>query len=348
MRVNHLTREARAVVPAEAKIKAWIEVRKYYRGATEPHFYHAQHNLILNKGLDHGLANWGGIIWHPVEDEQYRGFEQMFVYVAVGTGTAAPATTQTGLQNELARTAANLWLGAGRTRTRLSNGVYRVTFTRAFNYNQANGNLTEFGGSHSGDSADGTHTRELFRDSGGNPIVITKTSNERLAITYHFEVTLTPTVQTDQGSINLVDQNNNVVITRLVRGLWIANPYYDFPDYLGFLGEKFNGDPTGDRIGHWTTSQAANMTYLDTSDVNGGLYGARLAYTNGTYYRDVEGERGPEASNVSIFAYGLAGVVDWQVSYKLRFVNSAGSDNPIQKNKDYRLRLALRLSVSRL
>ena len=345
MRVNHLTREARAVVPAEAKIKAWIEVRKYYRGATEPHFYHAQHNLILNKGLDHGLANWGGIIWHPVEDEQYRGFEQMFVYVAVGTGTAAPATTQTGLQNEIARTAANLGLGAGRTRTRLSNGVYRVTFTRAFNYNQANGNLTEFGGSHSGDSADGTHTRELFRDSGGNPIVITKTSNERLAITYHFEVTLTPTVQTDQGSINLVDQNNNVVLTRLVRGLWIGRGSDgDYNDYGGFIGD--NG--RGEMIGHWKTSQAANMTYLDTTDFDGGRYGARLAYTNGTYYRDVEGERGPEASNVSIFAYGLAGFVNYQVSYKLRFVDAAGADNPILKDKDYRLRLALRLSVSRL
>ena len=347
MRVNHLTREVKAVVPAEAKIKAWIEVRKYYRGATEPHFYHAQHNLILNKGLDHGLANWGGIIIHPVEDEYYRGFEQMFVYVAVGTGTAAPATTQTGLQNEIARTAANLGLGAGRTRVRLSDGVHRVTFTRSFDYSQANGNLTEFGGSHSGNSADGTHTRELFRDGGGNPIVITKTSNERLAIAYHFEVTLTPTVQTDQGSINLVNQNNNVVLTRLVRGLWIgrgSNSNDTYNDYGGFIGD--NG--RGEMIGHWTTSQAANMTYLDTTDFNGGLYGGRLAYTNGTYYRDVEGERGPEASNVSIFAYGLAGWVNFHVSYKLRFVNSAGSDNPIQKNKDYRLRLALRLSVSRL
>jgi hypothetical protein len=218
-----------------------------------------------------------------------------------------------------------------------------VTFTRSFDYAQANGNLTEFGGSHSGNSADGTHTRELFRDSGGNPIVITKTSNERLAIFYHFEVTLTPTTQTDQGSIDLLDQSNNVVLTRLVRGLWIANPYYDFPDYLGFLGDNGNGD----RIGHWTTSQAANMTYLDTADFNGG-YGARLAYTNGNYYRDVEGERGPEASDVSIFAYGLAGFVNFQVSYKLRFVDGAGADNPILKNKDYRLKLALRLSVSRM
>ena len=344
MRVNHLTREAKAVVPAEAKIKAWIEVRKYYRGATEPHFYHAQHNLILNKGLDHGLANWGGIINHPVESQQYRGFEQMFVYVAVGTGTAAPATTQTGLQNELARTAANLGLGAGRTRVRLSDGVHRVTFTRSFDYSQANGNLTEFGGSHSGNAADGTHTRELFRDGGGNPIVITKTVNERLAITYHFEVTLTPTVQTEQGSIDLLDQSNNVVLTRLVRGLWIGRDSSPHGDYGGFIGD--NGQ--GQMIGHWTTSQAANMTYLDTADFNGGRYGARLAYTNGNYYRDVEGERGPEASNVSIFAYGLAGWVNFHVSYKLRFVNSAGSDNPIQKNKDYRLRLALRLSVSRL
>ncbi|GIW25787.1 MAG: hypothetical protein KatS3mg069_2054 [Meiothermus sp.] len=268
----------------------------------------------------------------------------MFVYVAVGTGTANPSVTQTELQNELARTAANLGLGAGRTRQRLSDGVHRITFTRAFDYNQANGNLTEFGGSHSANSADGTHTRELFRDGGGNPIVIIKTSNERLAITYHFEVTLTPTVQTDQGSINLLDNNNNVVLTRLVRGLWIGSGSSPYGDYGGFIGD--NG--RADRIGHWLTSQASNMTYLNGAASDGGRYGGRLAYTNGTYYRDVEGERGPEASNQNIFAYGLAGSTDSQVSYKIRFVDGAGADNPIAKNKDYRLRLGLRMNVQRV
>jgi hypothetical protein len=174
--------------------------------------------------------------------------------------------------------------------------------------------------------------------------VITKTSNERLAITYHFEITLTPTAQTNQGSIDLVDQSSNVVLTRLVRGLWIGRNSSANSDYNGFIG----GSSAGSKIGHWTTSQAANMTYLDTNDFNGGRYGDRLAYTNGNYYRDVEGERGPETSDVSIFAYGLAGIADFQVSYKLRFVDSAGTDNPILKNKDYRLKLALRLSVSRL
>ncbi len=343
MKIRHLTPELNGIVPAQVGIRAWVEVRKYRRGENNPHFYHAQHNLILNKGLDHGLANWGGIINHPVEGVQYRGYEQMFVYVAVGTGTTAPTTSQTGLQSELARSAANLGLGPGRSRVRLSDGIYRVSFTRAFDYGQANGNLTEFGGSHSSNSADGTHTRELFRDGGGNPIVITKTSNERLAITYHFEVTLTPTTQTDQGSINLVDGNNNVVLTRQVRGLWNGRDASIAHDYLGFIGD--NG--RADRIGHWVTSQSAEMTYLSTANFNGGRYGARLAYTNGNYYRDVEGERGPESNNVNIFAYGLAGFVDDQTSYKIRFVDGSGSDNPIAKDKDYRLKLALRMSVTR-
>ena len=341
MRLNHLTPELSAKVPLSVSVRAWIEVRKYRRGSNSPHFYHAQHNLILNKGLDHGLANWGGIISHPVESVQYRGYEQLFVYVAVGTGTAAPAVSQTGLASELARTAANLGLGAGRTRTRLSDGVYRVTFTRAFDYGQANGNLTEFGGSHSANTADGTHTRELFRDGGGNPIVITKTSNERLAITYHFEVTLTPTTQTPQGSIDLLDNNNNVVLTRQVRGLWNGR---NQGDYGGFIGD--NGQ--GQNIGHWVTSQSAHMTYLSSVDFNGGQYGGRLAYTNGNYYRDVEGERGPEANNVNIFAYGLGGFVESQTSYKIRFVDGSGADNPIAKDKDYRLRLALRMNVQRV
>lgn len=344
MKLRHLTPELSAKVPVSAGIRAWIEVKKYRRGSDKPHFYHAQHNLILNKGLDHGLANWGGNINHPVENVQYRGYEQMFVYVAVGTGTAAPEVSQTGLASEIARTAANLGLGASRTRTRLSYGVYRITFTRAFDYNQANGNLTEFGGSHSPNVGDGTLTRELFRDGGGNPIVITKTSNERLAITYHFEVTLTPTTQTPQGFIDLLDNSNNVVLTRLVHGLWIGAGSDPWEDYGGFIGD--NG--RADRIGHWTTSQSGAMTYTNGTAFNGGRYGSRLAYTNGNYYRDVEGERGPEANNTNIFAYGLAGFVDSQVSYKIRFVDGAGADNPIAKDKDYRLRLGLRMSVQRV
>lgn len=345
MKLNHLTPEITARVPLSVGVRAWIEVKKYRRGSNKPHFYHAQHNLILNKGLDHGLANLGGYIQHPVEGAAYYGFERLFVYVAVGTGTTAPDNNQTGLSSEIARTAANLNLGTGRTRQRLSNGVYRVTFTRAFDYSQANGNLTEFGGSHSGNMADGTLTRELFRDNGGNPIVISKTSNERLAITYHFEVTLTPTTETAQGSINLLDNSGNVVLTRLVRGLWIGR--YINPlecDYSGFIGSGNSGS----YIGHWVTSQASNMTYLDTTNFNGGQYGGRLAYTNGNYYRDVEGERGPEASNQNIFAYGLAGGIDSAVSYKIRFVDGSGADNPIAKDKDYRLKLALRMNVQRV
>lgn len=345
MKIRHLNPELTGIVPAQAGIRAWVEVRKYQKGKNRPHFYHAQHNLILNKGLDHGLANWGGFIYHPVESVQYLGFEQLFVFVAVGTGTAAPAVGQTGLQAELARTAANLGLGPGRTRTKLSDGFYRISFTRSFDYSQANGNLTEFGGSHSGNSVDGTHTRELFRDGGGNPIVITKTTNERLSITYHFEVTLTPTVQTDQGSINLLDQSNNVVLTRLVRGLWNGREDLDpYGDYGGVIGDNDQGGS----IGHWVTSQSANMTYLNATDFNGGRYGGRLAYTNGNYYRDVEGERGPEGNNVNIFAYGLGGFVNWQTSYKIRFVDGSGSDNPIAKDKDFRLKLGLRMSVNRI
>jgi hypothetical protein len=157
-------------------------------------------------------------------------------------------------------------------------------------------------------------------------------------------VTLTPTTETNQGSINLLDQNNNVVLTRQVRGLWIGRDSSPHGDYGGFIGD--NG--RADRIGHWITSQNGQMTYLNAVDFNGGRYGSRLAYTNGNYYRDVEGERGPEANDVNIFAYGLAGVVDAQVSYKIRFVDGTGADNLIAKNKDYRLRLGLRMSVTRL
>ena len=69
--------------------------------------------------------------------------------------------------------------------------MFRYRRVRAFDYHQANGNLTEFGGSAL--SAGTLHTRSLFKDGAGNPITITKTSSEQLVITYDVEFTAAPT-----------------------------------------------------------------------------------------------------------------------------------------------------------
>ncbi|MVN89364.1 hypothetical protein GO986_21755 [Deinococcus sp. HMF7620] len=135
-----------------------------------------QHNLLLNQGLDL-LATYG-----------FSGLAQ---YACVGTGTTDPAVGQTALIAEVARTAS---APTGDTITRVSNGVYDFTFTRDFGYSAANGNLTEWGLAAA--STGGLAVCERFRDGSNNPVVVTKTSDQQLRLTYTLRVTLSPVAWT--------------------------------------------------------------------------------------------------------------------------------------------------------
>lgn len=340
-----------------AKVSGWIDVSLIDCRGRVVH-RHQQHNLVLNKGLDYILANFAA-------DDTTK-------YVAVGTGTAVPATTDTALVAETARTNATLGLGSDLAVTRLADGQWRISRTRAFDYAQANGNLTEFGGSQSSSSVDGVNTRELFRDGANNPIVVTKTSNERLAITYNIDITLSPTVQAAAANVLLKDSGGATVATLLTKHVFTT------PD--GSTNNRASGDITLYSqllysFGSWGTNAGAyggvgprwlsrytttmNMTYLGGahdlgSALNtGGGYGGFLAYTNGNFYRNIEGEQAAEASDQSVYGYGIfttgydGNYYYNGTGYKIRFVDAGGADAPYLKNKDYRLKLAAKLSLSR-
>lgn len=139
-----------------------------------------QHNLILNGFLERIATGSVGL----------DAIETFLSHFAVGTGSTAPAVTDTALVSELARTT---------TQTQLSqlegaDGVWTLTLEREFGFAQGNGNLTEFGFSYGASSP--MLVRELFRDSGGNPITVTKTSDYKLRIRYVLTVTLLPVTET--------------------------------------------------------------------------------------------------------------------------------------------------------
>lgn len=148
---------------------------------------HTQSNLITNAGLD-GIA-------------AAEGFAPLLSYVAVGTGSTAPDVTDAALDNEVARTNANLGLGAD-TYEHVAAGQQRFTRVVAFNFAEANGNLTEFGGFRAAGAGD-AQTRDLFRDGSGDPVPITKTSDEQLVISYGMDLSYGPTVLTPAGTINI-------------------------------------------------------------------------------------------------------------------------------------------------
>lgn len=140
-----------------------------------------QHNLILNTFLD----------WVAINNYTYGlypSFQNAVLYYAAGTGSTPPSVSDTALDNELGRTAVQV---GTQTITRTSDGVYEFVVEREFDFAVANGNLTEFGFAP-GVSSD-LIVRELFRDSGGNPITITKTSDYKLRIKYTHILTLTST-----------------------------------------------------------------------------------------------------------------------------------------------------------
>lgn len=333
-------------------VRGWIEAKLINREGKVVH-EHTQSNLILDRGLDFIMA------WLYVYN--------MLSYIAVGTGSTAPNPTQTALANEIARTNATLGLGEGLWGTVLGDGHYRLSRTRAFDYNQANGNLTEFGGSDSSSPGAGVLTRELFRDANGNPIVITKTSNERLVITYHIEVKLSPTVATDYGTVNILDGSGNIVGSRLVRHLF-TKPVagYGTTIDLTIVASRFYLDPNGGVVDFGPYGGVYHKAALLTTPVDLSYTGdgQRLTihspdaqwstYTAGTFYRELSYEQGPEVNDITVYGYMKGVALDYLPntyggrSYAAAFVNPDGSPNPFVKNKDYRFRVTTRFSISRL
>lgn len=136
------------------------------------------HNLVLNQTWDSLIAQ--------------HGFSNLNNYAAVGTGSTAPATSQTGLVAEAARTNVGV-SGQPDTTTLVSDGVYEITRYREFSEAQVGGlNLTEWGWSPVGTAGNNLMSRELFRDGGGTPITLTLAADQRLRLIYKTRITLSP------------------------------------------------------------------------------------------------------------------------------------------------------------
>lgn len=325
---------------SEAKLQGWIDLKLVDRSGKVV-FEHQQSNLILDKGLEYVA--------------QTQNLAGMHFYFAVGTGSTAPSPSQTALVSEIARTLDTLGYGPDMEVIVNGNGDYTIRRTRVFDYNEANGNLTEFGGSDGNSAADGVNTRELFRDANGTPIVITKTNNERLVIVYSVRIIITPVTATDFGILEFKDNEGNTVATRLVRhtfGNRLNATFIQGVDVSIFGGIIRDGSD-------WATSfPNIRITFPDSPiDLN---YAADEPYTviydmlttntyvgisNGVASFDASAELQPEADDRTI--YGCVLGVEYGRSYLAAFVNPDGTPNPFVKNKDYRFGITFRFSVSR-
>lgn len=142
-------------------------------------------NLILDQGLERAASAAGSA---------------HIAYCHVGTGSTAPAASQTGLTSFVAGTG----LG-GNTPTStnsVSGAIPYVEYitSRQFPIGGAVGTFSEIGMGWSS-SGNTLFCRELIRDSGGSPTTITVLSDEALDVEYRFRLYLDTTDRT--GTVTL-------------------------------------------------------------------------------------------------------------------------------------------------
>jgi hypothetical protein len=221
-----------------------------------------QHNMILNQFYDSLIPQYG--------------FIGSSLYAAVGTGSTAPDSTQTQLVNEIGTSSS-----PRRTSSRPSGqndqvealatpGEYNVLRVREFPETWVGGlNLTEWGFSPLSSRNGALMTRELFRDSNGDPIVLTLAADQRLRLIYRYKVTVSPT-SPQAVSVNIGGDGPGIRTAKFMLTGAVSNNSYSL---CVLPSPQRGGDlvvtdilAQGTRVGNggtvWFSSQAAPLTYI--------------------------------------------------------------------------------------
>lgn len=263
-----------------------------------------QHNLILNSFLN-ALATWtnldnnGGPYGTP-------GISALLTHFAVGTSSTTPAVTDTALGSQVGSRVTTL---VSQSITRVSECVYDYVVEREFGFADGNGNLTEFGFA-AGASSD-ILIRELFRDVGGDPITVTKTSDYKLRIKYTQRLSLTPTftspatssftitgIGSVQGSLKWVRGGSadygydTIAFGMLAAGRSLAN-------YIQAFGRGYAIDTVPSAYNSNSGISAGSGRDADTRTPS--------SYTPGSFERSVDLGFGTGQANITIATLGIGG-----------------------------------------
>jgi hypothetical protein len=204
-------------------------------------------NLITNNGLDY-----------------IGGLNTYLTRVYVGTGTTAPAVTDSAIETEVASTITS----------ELSNNVqngsspYELTrnVVRRFAQGDAEGNLTEVA---IGPTAGNVFSRSLILDGGGSPTTFPVGSDEFLDVAY--QLITYPPLTDATGTITITGSGMHEFIVRPIEvAVWGGS--------TGDLAAVF-GDGLSSRNGVFADDLVALMTAPQTGLISSGFTG----YTNDTY-----------------------------------------------------------------
>lgn len=233
----------------------------------------------------------------------------------VGTGNAAPTNADTTLQTFRAGTATKVFQSR-------PNGVSPTYYTEwycryDFGSGAASGNLSEVGIGPSSASGSTLFSRELIRDSGGNPTTITIAANEALRV--HYKLRHYPPLVDVTGVVNGTI-NGSPVTRNFTRRAWRVNQAL----YWGPMeGNNSAGSPDSNcplfgtgGVGFSTSPQAAHTGSLTT--ITGSLPGGTRyesssksagAYSPGSFVRSYTTTWSTSLANASLktFTFSAGG-----------------------------------------
>jgi len=302
-----------------------------------------QHNLILDAAYDTLIPQYGFLFLHS--------------YAAVGTGSTPPASTQTALVSEVARTRRDENGGTTGTRNVVyagTPGVYDVQVTREFIESEVGGrNLTEWGFSPISTPGGTLMARELFRDGTGSPVVLTLDSDQRLRLIYKIRLTITPISQAI--SLNIANMGVFTGVFRLYRNTSLYNSYgyqetatnadFSLVDAIAKGEDTIFSNPDGFyllRLRLDWTNQVQSSSY-DAGPVNGSLRGSK-----GLSFKPVSGRSrqvapqiwgSSEANANDLRSYGI-GIVSYSYGTAtpgaLAYISL---DSPISKDNLHKLQI---------
>lgn len=282
-------------------------------------------NMILDSGLnfmltwDYGFTYYWSGFPHPT----YTPFR----YIAVGSGNAAPATTDTALQTQVLRKALTK-TDSIELNTTDPTAPYCILGT-TFVESEANGDLKEVGLCSA--TTGGTFfNRDLFKDGNGDPVTVTKTSNDLLVVKCKItvkRVSETPSSYNVTGSDSVSYAIKGIVTNNGLKNILNAASLWSGAIMLA---------------GTSAVDPAPADTGIKAGSSNGSVsssYGTAHTGPSGGFYRDLPLVANPSDCNINI-----AEVCPNIGAFHSRFTFSP----TLAKTSAKKLTLTMRVTLSRL
>lgn len=224
--IKHESRgtEMRANISTGIKCEWSVDLINAKTGIVERHIpFHK--NTILDTGMAHfvntSFTDRGGL-FRCVGGTQ----DGYFNAIAVGSGTATPAFTDTALGTFIAAKVYDYT--AGTKTIDLTSNTAPITFTMvaSFNENEANGNISEMGLLNGLTNTAGKFfCRNRIVDVNGDPTTIVKDSSHTMTITARVSVSRTGNPFADTAITEVGDLGTNNTVVSFVNNQWLADAF---------------------------------------------------------------------------------------------------------------------------